>query len=505
MVLNFRFLFLVICLSIYSPGFKSVCYGEPLSVDSKEANPALSDSQADIEQIYQEALRFYKGKHWPEAQEQFRNVEGIKPDYKDTRKFLQKIDSFKQKEQRRQEELKNRQERKMLKEREAVIERSLLEELWKEGQLKKNKATEILPSQSSLEKPDQKALQEEKLRKKEEQQLSKQKKREEELERVRQREIQKKEALWKKKEDQLKRIEEKKRKEGLEQKRRLSEKEWIAQSQEIYNQIIALFKAHQSTEAKDKIKELRDMIQGTDFKESYRITMTERINQLEERINRQEVKDQKHKQKEDLKERQRVAQHKEKEERKRQKQAQKEAKIERTGHLKELRLKEKQEIRSQKLARNNQKKLEQQRKEKEYAIERKQRKQEDQALAELEKRRRQEKHGRLKELARQDHYVKTKQEEMNRAVIEQKVKIFQERQQLKNELIRGVEELYRNGLKLYKIGSYQMAYNVFLEIEKMWPDYKNTRQLLNKIEKEYITEKNFAGKGKEGIVSDEDY
>ena len=62
-----------------------------------------------------------------------------------------------------------------------------------------------------------------------------------------------------------------------------------------------------------------------------------------------------------------------------------------------------------------------------------------------------------------------------------------EMQDLRNDLRGGVEQLYRDGLDLFQAGSYELAREVLMEVEAIWPGYKLTQDYLETIDEQHIT------------------
>jgi TolA-binding protein len=54
----------------------------------------------------------------------------------------------------------------------------------------------------------------------------------------------------------------------------------------------------------------------------------------------------------------------------------------------------------------------------------------------------------------------------------------------RTELQKGVAQLYKDAVQLYKSGSYDLAKEILMEVEELWPDYKLTRKYLELIDKE---------------------
>jgi len=76
-----------------------------------------------------------------------------------------------------------------------------------------------------------------------------------------------------------------------------------------------------------------------------------------------------------------------------------------------------------------------------------------------------------------DHYVNLYQEEMQR-----------EREALQAAFAEKIEGLYRDGVEFYERRAYQFAYDVFLELEKLSPDYQETRRYLSELDHRFRIE-----------------
>lgn len=67
------------------------------------------------------------------------------------------------------------------------------------------------------------------------------------------------------------------------------------------------------------------------------------------------------------------------------------------------------------------------------------------------------------------------------AVVERKVKILRQREFLMSEFEKGVDAQYRTAVQLFDSKQYTRSMTAFLGIEKMSPDYKETRNYLKKL------------------------
>jgi hypothetical protein len=63
-----------------------------------------------------------------------------------------------------------------------------------------------------------------------------------------------------------------------------------------------------------------------------------------------------------------------------------------------------------------------------------------------------------------------------------KQKLEAERKELKEKLTLEVESLYQDGAEFYKTQQWTLAKNVFVEVDKLWPNYKLTRNYLESID-----------------------
>ena len=66
--------------------------------------------------------------------------------------------------------------------------------------------------------------------------------------------------------------------------------------------------------------------------------------------------------------------------------------------------------------------------------------------------------------------------------------IEKQQRALQQQLAQAVEELYRDALKLYKEGSRQAAYDLFDEVDQLWPGYKEARSYLESMESQQAGE-----------------
>lgn len=81
-----------------------------------------------------------------------------------------------------------------------------------------------------------------------------------------------------------------------------------------------------------------------------------------------------------------------------------------------------------------------------------------------------------------------KQEEADRYVNLYREEMQREREALQAAFAEKIEGLYRDGVEFYERRAYQFAYDVFLELEKLSPDYQETRRYLSELDHRFRIE-----------------
>jgi len=81
-----------------------------------------------------------------------------------------------------------------------------------------------------------------------------------------------------------------------------------------------------------------------------------------------------------------------------------------------------------------------------------------------------------------------KQEEADRYVTLYREEMQREREALQAAFAEKIEGLYRDGVEFYERRAYQFAYDVFLELEKLSPDYQETRRYLSELDHRFRIE-----------------
>lgn len=76
---------------------------------------------------------------------------------------------------------------------------------------------------------------------------------------------------------------------------------------------------------------------------------------------------------------------------------------------------------------------------------------------------------------------KNRQTSLTKAVVDRKIMIIQERQFLDNELYQGVASLYQKAVLKFDQGRFSASQKDFETIETLWPDYKQTRDYLQRL------------------------
>jgi hypothetical protein len=82
----------------------------------------------------------------------------------------------------------------------------------------------------------------------------------------------------------------------------------------------------------------------------------------------------------------------------------------------------------------------------------------------------------------QEKALDLKKEEVDRYVRLYREQMKQEQQALQETFLVKIDNLYKDGVEFFQGNAYQFAYNVFLEVEKLHPDYKKTRNYLSQLE-----------------------
>lgn len=77
--------------------------------------------------------------------------------------------------------------------------------------------------------------------------------------------------------------------------------------------------------------------------------------------------------------------------------------------------------------------------------------------------------------------LRSDQSDLAKAVIDRKVVIVREREFLVGEFEKGVDILYQKAVEFYVNKQFLVSQKDFLEVEKLFPDYRDTRYYLEKL------------------------
>lgn len=82
----------------------------------------------------------------------------------------------------------------------------------------------------------------------------------------------------------------------------------------------------------------------------------------------------------------------------------------------------------------------------------------------------------------QEKALDLKKEEVDQYVRLYREQLKREQQSLQETFLVKIDNLYKDGVEFFQGNAYQFAYDVFLEVEKLHPDYKMTRNYLSQLE-----------------------
>ena len=92
-----------------------------------------------------------------------------------------------------------------------------------------------------------------------------------------------------------------------------------------------------------------------------------------------------------------------------------------------------------------------------------------------------------------------RQSEWDRQGKQKQKEISQQRAKIKKEMTDGIEPLYQDAVREYKAKNYAMAEEIFLEIDQLMPDYRQTKDYLSRLGSQPELG---VSRGRHGIVSD---
>ena len=242
--------------------------------------------------------------------------------------------------------------------------------------------------------------------------------------------------------------------------RMVTEKDLATRGKTRYRNILALYKAKRYIEAKDQVKLLKRFLDKYEaqFAEGFKAQMAQKADAAEKLIESAEQRDKVIK--------------KEKESRA--------AKVEEQRQSRTLRVKQQAELKAEQ-------KLTKEREEAARKAAREQREQEKKAR-QLAKQRMDEaqKTARPKPAEKPTFPIIDMEisKTAPRPIVAQtkKGELELERRQLKEKLTHEVEALYQDGTDFYRTEQWTLAKNVFVEVDKLWPNYKSTRNYLRTID-----------------------
>jgi len=423
----------------------------------------VSGPLTDTELLYREALQFYKEKKFEKARVKFVQVRMRDKHYKSTDSFLRRLDeqlNFIEKKKEEESAKRARQRKKkaeMKKARSNKMDRKLQRELARQKagrERKKRHEREKIEEEKRRTRQERRALmrrkkREERLaRQKEEQDNRQQEWEEKHKEELEQKKIAAEEALKKRKEVLAQK--KKDREEKLAQKRKLFEQsEKMGKVRKVYSEAVKFYKKREFHLAKYKLDDVKKMMSATDFAEKFIADIRAKHDRLTEKIALAEEKERFLAQRKKQKAEDRKAAQKEKENIRQKRQAER-----------QQRLQDKRQISLEKPAKIGD-------------------------LGEVsptqgdggqKARDLTLKQARIDALEKQDQSALEPQ-----APAMSPEEAAAQKAELTEELERGVDDLYRDGIDLFRAGSEELAAEILFQVDKIWPNYKLTRYYLELI------------------------
>jgi len=254
----------------------------------------------------------------------------------------------------------------------------------------------------------------------------------------------------------------KKREKILNREQRKKQKEVMRKANKMYRELSGGYKAGRFDFARDRIAELTEIIEDPVLSSAYQKKMEERIVVAQERLARYEGQEESEKLQTKVKQQEGTEAPDVNA-----KEDARQARIHKKEKLKQQKLREKEarrQAKAKKQAEREKKKL--------AVIEAKKKKEEDLLRQEEEE---------------QALIVKVpdsvRKYSHGKDLLVRKNKLKKQRVRLKQKLAKGVARLYKGAVDLYQQGFLDMAEDLFIEVDKLWPDYKKTREYLSEIEK----------------------